>query len=238
MVKELLILLLRIITILPLILMVTLFMGRRSIGELPVFDFLILISLAAVVGADIADPDIGHIHTAVAIILIGIVQKLVSRWKIRNRKIGKLITFEPTVVITDGKFIIENMKKIQYSIDNVLMMLREKDIFDISIVKMAIIEANGNLSVLKKPSKASIAMEDLNIYNKQPDIAYPVIMEGELYTDVLKDLGLDEIWVRQELKGMNITDIDTVFFASVDYENNLHVSLKKEIVKKPPRLSH
>ncbi len=67
--KELVILLVRVITILPLLLLVTLIMGKRSIGELPVFDFLIFLSLGAVVGADIADADISHIHTAVAIIL-------------------------------------------------------------------------------------------------------------------------------------------------------------------------
>lgn len=60
----------RIVTILPLMLCMALFMGRRSIGELPVFDFLVILSLGAVVGADIADPEIEHIHTAVAIIAI------------------------------------------------------------------------------------------------------------------------------------------------------------------------
>lgn len=64
-VKEILVVYGRIITILPLLLVVTLFMGKRSIGEMPVFDFLIIITLGAVVGADIADPKIEHLHTAV-----------------------------------------------------------------------------------------------------------------------------------------------------------------------------
>ncbi|MCS3600250.1 uncharacterized membrane protein YcaP (DUF421 family) [Bacillus sp. JUb91] len=36
-------------------------MGKRAIGELPIFDFLIIITLGAVVGADIADPSIKHL---------------------------------------------------------------------------------------------------------------------------------------------------------------------------------
>lgn len=98
-VKELLVVVGRIVTILPLMLGITFFMGKRSIGELPVFDFLIIITFGAVVGADIADPQIEHIHTAVAIVLIGTFQKVVSKLKIRYRKFGHLITFEPTVVI-------------------------------------------------------------------------------------------------------------------------------------------
>lgn len=83
----------RVVTILPLLLFVTLFMGKRAIGELPVFDFLIIITLGAVVGADIADPDIHHLSTVITIITIGILQKIVTNWKISNRKLRKLLTF-------------------------------------------------------------------------------------------------------------------------------------------------
>lgn len=48
-------------------LFVTIMMGRRSIAELPVFDFLVVITLGAVVGADLADPNIDHIHTGVTV---------------------------------------------------------------------------------------------------------------------------------------------------------------------------
>lgn len=66
---ETIIVLSRIITILPLLLIITLFMGKRSIGELPVFDYLIIITLASVTGADIADPSVPHFHTVFAIML-------------------------------------------------------------------------------------------------------------------------------------------------------------------------
>ncbi|MEC5423801.1 DUF421 domain-containing protein [Virgibacillus sp. C22-A2] len=237
-VKEFLILFGRVITILPLLLLVTLFMGKRSVGELPIFDFIIFLALGSVVGADLADPDISHIHTAVAIVLIGALQKVVAIWKVKNRKLGKALTFEPTVVINEGKIVVKNLERINYTIDNVLMMLREKEVFDTSIVKMAIIEANGNLSVLKKPSKSTVTMEDINIANKQADFAYPVIVEGEIYTDVLKDLKLDKTWLIGELKKLSIIDAEKVFFAAVDLSNKLHVSLKSEDLKGHPRLYH
>ena len=89
-------------------------MGKRAIGEIPVFDFLIVIILGAVVGADIADPNIEHFPTIMAIIFIGVFQRVIANWKIANRKVGKLLTLEPTVVIQDGKFIDKNLKKIRY----------------------------------------------------------------------------------------------------------------------------
>ena len=77
-IKDILIVLARILTILPLLLFTTLFMGKRAIGEIPVFDFLIVIILGAVVGADIADPNIEHAPTFIAIIFIGLFQRVVA----------------------------------------------------------------------------------------------------------------------------------------------------------------
>ena len=96
-----------------------------------------------------ADPNISHIHTAFAIIAIDLFQKFVALLVINKRKIGKWITFEPTVVLKDGQILVKNSKAIRYSIDNILQMLRQKDIFDIAEVQLAIIESNGDISVQK-----------------------------------------------------------------------------------------
>lgn len=225
-VKELFVLVGRIITILPLILVVTLIMGKRSIAELPVFDFLVIIVLGAVVGADIADPEIEHIHTAAAIVLIGIFHIIVSKLKIKYRKFGHIITFEPTIVIQEGKFIVKNLKRIRYSIDNVLQMLREKDIFDINDVQIGIVEPNGNISVLKKPNKSEVTIEDLNINKSSNSISYPIIMDGIVSKIVLSKLSLTEEWLNQQLMSLGIKDKREVFYASITSGKILHVSLK------------
>lgn len=228
----------RITTILPLLLFATLYMGKRAIGELPVFDFLIIVILGAVVGADIADPEIKHLPTAVAIISVALLQKLVANLKISKRKIGHLITFEPTVIIQNGKLLNENLKKIRYSIDNVLQMLREKDVFDISEIEIAIIEASGNISVLKKPEKSLVTREDMNISMKTSLITYTVIIEGKIYSQVLSNLNLDETWLIVQLKNRNINDIQDVFFASINQNHELQISLKNEDNIKVPIIKH
>lgn len=225
-VKDLLMVAERILTVLPLLLLVTLCMGKRSVGELPVFDYLVIITLATVVGADIADPSVPHIHIASAVILIGCLQIIVARITIKYRKIGKLITFEPTIVIHDGKLIANNIKRLKYSIDNVLQMLREKDVFDISEVHLAIVEANGALSVLKKESKLALTIEDMNLTKKAASISYAVIIDGAICTEVLEKLKLDEQWLRQKLSNENISDMKEVYFAAVNEKKELQISLK------------
>jgi uncharacterized membrane protein YcaP (DUF421 family) len=225
-VKELLVIASRVITILPIMLIVTLYMGKRSIGELPVFDFLAIITLGSVVGADIADPNVPHIHTALAVILVGLFQAIVAKTIIRFRKLGHLITFEPTVVIQDGQLIYKNLKRLRYSIDNLLQMLREKDVFDISDVHLGIIEANGRLSILKKDVKATITIEDMSLTKKSSSLSYPVILDGQINKEVLIKLNLPDKWLESELLNLNIKNIRDVFFASVNDKKELHVSLK------------
>lgn len=237
MMKEILTILFRIVTILPLLLLVTLFMGKRTVGELPVFDYLIILTLGAVAGADIVDLSVKQLHTVIAIVAVGLLQRIISHLKISSRKIGRLITFEPRVVIQDGKFINQNLKKDRYSIDNILNMLREKGVFNISDVETAIIEANGALSILRKAQRSPVTLEDIGITNTSSSIAFPIIMEGKVYPSVLKQFNLNETWLKQQLSKQGVKDIKNVFFASLNSNLDLHISLKndRDIVVPPIR---
>jgi uncharacterized membrane protein YcaP (DUF421 family) len=233
-VKEILLVYGRIVTILPLLLAATFFMGKRSIGELPVFDFLIILTLGAVVGADIADPKIEHIHTGMAVIAIAVLQRLTSSLIIHNRKIGKKLTFEPTIVIQDGIFQVKNLKRLRYSIDNVLQMLREKDVFDVSIVQLAIIEANGKISVYKQESKSPVTIEDMGIKRESEGLTYPIIIDGEIDEAILERFNMNENWLITELNKMGIHNLEDVFFASINNQHKLHVSPKQYSQLKTP----
>ncbi|MGM0846210.1 MAG: DUF421 domain-containing protein [Bacillota bacterium] len=237
-IKETLLVLGRIITILPLLLFITIYMGKRAIGELPVFDFLIILTLGSVVGADIADPEVQHLQTGIAIIAIGVLQKVVSKLKIANRTIGRLLTFEPTVVIQNGKLLRKNIKQINYSVDNVLQMLREKDVFTIDDIETAIIESSGSLSVYKRAQKQTATAGDLGILHSSPGIAVPVIMEGTIYQNVLQHYNLSDQWLTQQLKTKGVENTTEVFFASINKNLELHISLKDENPKSIPHLYH
>lgn len=222
---DLLKIVLRIATIMPLLLVITLYMGKRAIGQLPLFDFLIIITLASVIGADIADPTVPHIHTVVALLFIAFLQRIVSYLLIKKRWIGKAMTFKPTVVIEHGVLLIKNIEEIRYSIDNILQMLREKDIFDLSIVKLAIVEANGKLTVFREYKNNPVTLEDLDLQKRSSNLAYPVIIEGKVHVNMLKYLNLSVSWLHTELNKKGINQTKNVLFASVSEEGTLHISL-------------
>ncbi|WP_166241003.1 DUF421 domain-containing protein [Paenibacillus turpanensis] len=221
--KDLAVVLGRIVTIFPVMLIITLFMGRRSIGEMPVFDFLVILSLGSVVGADIADPNIQHLPTAFAIIVIGIVQKIFSHSAIKSRWFGKLVTFEPIIVIYNGKFIYQNVKNINYSIDNLLQMLREKNIFDVQHVHLGVIEGSGKLTIMELANTSA---------------SYPIIREGKIEKNVLSKFGVHDMWLKDQMKQQQV-QLEDIFLATINEQHALHIMKYEDKEPSPlPPLYH
>lgn len=215
----------RIITIMGLMLLVTLFiMGKRPIGELPVFDFLSIVVIGAIVGADIADPKIKHLPTAFAVVITALLQKFISWWSIRNKRFRRFINFEPTIVIKDGQLMNKSLENISYSIDEVIMLLREKDIFDISQVAYGIIEPNGNMSVLKKAIHQEVTRKDMSLYETDNPIYFTVIMEGKIMDKNLQRLNISKDELMNEIKRRGWNHLEEIFYASMDEKRGINIS--------------
>lgn len=198
--------------------------GRRKIGELPVFDFLAIIVLGNVIGADIADPKVPHLPTVYALILLIGIQYYISYFVVRSRSFGKKVTFSPKVVIQNGQFVKTNMTKLRYSIENVLMYLREKGIFDLNEVEFAIVEDSGNISVQKKSQYQPVTPFDLNIPTKYKGVSLPLVIEGKIHENNLRKLNLDQAWLETQLQNSGIKSLTEVFYLDINTAGKLYIS--------------
>jgi uncharacterized membrane protein YcaP (DUF421 family) len=203
-------------------------MGKRPIGELPVFDLLSIIVMGAIVGADIAQPEIEHMPTAFAVIILALYQKLVTTLMIKSRKIRKFITFEPTIIIENGKFLYKNIKHINYTLDDILMLLREKGVFDITSLKFGIIEASGNLSILKKPEYESPTLKDMKLTPTVGNISFSIILDGDLQVERIKELGFSKVFVLNKLSQLGFNNYSEIFFASMNDTGEINISTYNE----------
>lgn len=104
------------------------------------------------------------------------------------------------------------------------MKLREKDVFNIEDVQFAIMESNGQLSVLIKADKKPITPYDMNIKVKSLSLINDIIIDGKIVDKNLQIVGIDEKWLKSELKKKNINAIEDVFYAGVDQNKKLTIS--------------
>jgi uncharacterized membrane protein YcaP (DUF421 family) len=215
---------LRVFSILALLLFLVMKTGRRKIGEMPVFDFLAVIILGSVVGADIADPKIEHLPTAYAVVLIVGIQYFLSKLIIKNRKIGAKVTFGPVVVIQEGQFVKENLKRLNYTIDDIKMFLREKEVFDLNEVEYAIVEDSGKMSVMKKSQYLPLTPSDIRLPTDKKGLSIPLIVDSKVMPENLTELHLDENWLLKQLNQNGIKRIEDVFYLEINPQKQLYIS--------------
>lgn len=106
------------------------------------------------------------------------------------------------------------MKKIRYNLDDLIGQLREQGISNIEKVNYAVLENNGKLS----------------IFSNDTEYPLPIIMDGKIDKNVLKDLKKDEEWIINMLKKKNL-ELENVFYAFYT-KNKTYIIKKDELIKK------
>jgi len=121
------------------------------------------------------------------------------------------------------------MAKSRYHIGDLLMQLRQKNVFDITEVEFAILEPNGDLSVLKKPQYNTVTTKDLNIPTNYKGLMTELIINGQIMRYHLKMINVDIEWLLNQLKMRNITNVNDVIFAALQTDGQLYIALKNKI---------
>ena len=130
------------------------------------------------------------------------------------------------ILIENGRIIDKNMKKLRISINELMMKLREKDVFNLEDVQFAIMESNGQLSVLIKANKKPITPDDMNLKVKSLSLINDIIIDGKIIDKNLEIAGIDQNWLQSELKRKIINNIEDIFYAGIDQNKKLIISQK------------
>ena len=174
-------------------------LGKREVGELSIFDLVVLLIIADIAALGI-DNDEFIIPSYFCVFILVVLQKILSLLLIKVAKFRNIIDGSPTTVVMDGKLLIKNMRKEHYTVDDLVSQMRIEHIMDLDEIKLAILETNGTLSIFRK--------ERFN------EIKLPVIMSGQIVKDSLKLLNWDQKQFEERLKKHNIA-FKKIIYASL-----------------------
>ena len=192
-------------------------MGKREVGQLGTFDLVVFILIAELVAMAIENKTSFWINLVPVIILV-VLQVLISHISLKNTKFRRFVDGKPVVIIKKGIINFKNMVDQRYTLDDLLLQLREKDIRSIDEVDYAILEINGKLSVFKK--------DDVD----KKTYPLPIILDGEVQFDNLYILNKTKKWLLNILIEKKLT-ADDVFYA-FSKGNELYIIKKNEVSKK------
>ncbi|MHB1128290.1 MAG: DUF421 domain-containing protein [Bacillota bacterium] len=209
-------------------------LGKQQIGQLTFFEYINGITFGSI--AAVLATDIGTNKTVTHILGLTIFAALtfgMSYISLHSRPARKLISGEPTIVVQNGKILEQNMGKMRYDVDELLMQLREKNMFNIADVEYAILEPNGSLSVLPKSQKRTVTTADLQIPTVYEGVPSEIIVDGEIIYQNLKQNNLDEKWLEGQLNAHGVTDVGQVILASLDTGGKLYVDMRNDQLQNP-----
>lgn len=188
-------------------------LGKTQISQLTAFDFISAVILGELVGNALFDKSAGIAKMAFVIALWGVLLYSVEMVVQKFKGSRFILEGKPSLVIHKGEIIREEMKKNKIDVSELQQLLREKDVFSIQEVEYAILETNGHVSIMKKPAYQTPNKKDLNVYPEEVYLPFTLISDGELIKDNVKEAGLTEDWVYDEIKRQNYNKIEDVFYA-------------------------
>lgn len=205
------------------LLIFTRIIGKEQISQLTFFDYVLGItigSIAASLTTDLSSRAWPHWVGLITWAALGYLMEIVTlKW----RYAAKVLEGEPVIVIMSGKIMEDALKKAKYRVSDILELMRNQGVFDPNEVDFAIIESNGQLSILKKAEHLPLTPKDMNIPVKDSGISTELIYDGILIEENLRQLKKDKKWLTDELRAHGINNISEVFLVTLNPEGSIYI---------------
>lgn len=207
-------------------------LGKKQLSQVTFFDYAVGITIGSIAASFTTDlrvqpavPWAGLLVWTFWSVVLGIIT-------VHSRKASNLIDGEPTVVVHNGEILESNLERMNYTIDDLRMQLRQKNAFKLADVEFALLEPDGNLSVLLKSQFQPVTPSDLGIPTKYKGLAVELIVDGHIVDPNLEQLNLTREWLKDQVRQRN-HELEQVYYAELDTEGHLHLDLRHDARNAP-----
>ena len=201
-------------------------MGKRQIAQLQPYEFAVMLissNLVTVPMSDLSTPLLWGILPIYVLLVLGLILSVLS---LKSVFVRRLVCGKPRVLIERGIILTDALKAVRYTLNDLLEQLRSNDVFDMSEVYYAILETNGEISVILKSDLRSLKPKDMNISPQQENLNVALIMDGKLQKENLSYVKKDEHWLKKIIQ----KPYKDVLIAIYD-GNRVYVHFKNATVK-------
>lgn len=201
--------------------------GKRQLSDLQPFDLIITLLIADLASVPASDASTPLIYGIMPIMALFLIQHIISFLSLKSNKLRAIISGKPLIVVSRGVVQEKALRSSRYTLSDLLEQLRCKDIFNLCDVEYAILETNGDISVLLKGANAKPTYEDFNLPAPKTDLSYTLILDGSIQDKSLRQLGYDRIWLERQLKRSGNRTPEQVLFAFLNAGGILHIQDKE-----------
>ena len=186
------------------VLVVMRLMGKSEIGQLQPFELAISIMIADLASIPMSDSGIPITNGIIPILGLLVMHLIISIINMKSIKGRGIICGKPSILIYRGRIDEKVLKKERFTINELEERLRGNNIVNIGDVEYAILETNGQVTVIQKPDKRNTIPADFNIQPEYEGIPYDLVIDGKIMYDNLKQIGKNYEWLRKQVNKFNI----------------------------------
>ncbi|HWJ77566.1 DUF421 domain-containing protein [Bacillus subtilis] len=214
----------RVILFMIVLFFITKFLGKKQLSQLSFFEYVTGITIGGIAAIVILEVRHSIFIGGLAIVTMAAIPYLVSLISLKSKKLRDFVEGKGSVFIKDGKIMEDNLKKERYTTDELLELLRKKDVFQVADVEFAVLEPTGDLSVMLKKENQPLTAKDLNLTTASVKEPQTVIMDGIVMDEPLATIDRSRAWLHTELEKLGVT-IENVFLGQVNSYGELTVDL-------------
>ena len=201
-------------------------MGKRQIGELEPSELVLSLIIADLAAVPMQDFGIPLIMGIIPILTLLCLSAILSVLTVKSIRFRALLCSRPSIVIQDGKILTREMVKNRFTVDELMEELRMAGVTDLSMVKYAVLETTGRISVL--PEHQPVTVRDMGLKVKEAGLPVIVVSDGRVLSHNLKTRNLSMRWVKEQMGSRGVQDIRQVFLMTVDEADNVYFVKKEE----------
>ena len=179
-------------------------MGKREIGQLQPFELAISIMIADLATIPMSELGIPIFNGIIPILGLLLMDIIISMINLKSLKAREIICGKPRILIYRGKIDEKALRKERITINELQERLRGNNIINLGDVEYAILETNGEITVIQKPEKRNVIVQDLNIKPDYEGIPYDLVIDGKILYENLKKIGKNYNWLKKEIKKFNM----------------------------------
>ncbi len=200
-------------------------MGKRQIGDMQPNELVITLLISEIVAIPLQDITQPILSGVVAIFMLIVLEIVMSVLSLKSIKIRKFMSGNSVVIISNGVVDQNAMRNVRMTVLDLIEQLRGQNVFDISTVAFAVLEVNGNLSVLLKSGDQPATVKDIGVKKEKQALPLPVISDGKVLKDSLKALNITTDTLDKKLRA-NQTEAAEVFLMTLDRYDNISIIKK------------
>ena len=195
-------------------------MGKREIAQITFFDYIVGISIGSIAAQVSTNLNSTWVQMLPALIVFAVFQIANAILSQKSIKFRNIVDGSPTILIKQGEILDRNLSKEKLTSNELIGLLREKNIFKIADVETAILEVDGKISVQLKTDKQPVTAIELNIPVQPEGLPRLVIADGNILGESLKDLNLTRSWLLAKLGEQNVKDTSKEMINQVETTAN------------------